>query len=114
MEIEAKLNKSKKLIFSAWVIALSWDIVLQILSSYGYIEYRMWNAWNDSWWLAVVFIFATGLLLYGLWLGSRGIGEPLSLDWSWNLLFGYPCWVPVSIYLVINFIIPIVYNEFIG
>jgi len=83
MDIGKKYVTAKKLILTALIIDLSWDIVLKILNSHGYVEYQ---TGHDSWWVAIGFFIAVGLFLYGLWLGSRGIGEPLSFRLFWNLL----------------------------
>jgi len=110
MEINEKLKRSKKLIFFAWVISVFWDLLMQLLSVYDLVEY---GTGSVQWWVVIVYILATVLLLYGLWLGSRSIEAPLSISRFLNLLFGYPCWIPVSVYLVINLVIPIIYFKYI-
>ena len=110
MEINEKFRTSKRLIFIAWVITLVWDSFLQVLDHFGLFHY---NPQDIPFRFAIVFIFAGVLMLYGLWLGSRGICIPLSIRVFLNLLFGYPCWIPVSILFVMNFVIPFIYFEFV-
>ncbi len=109
MDINQKFRISKRLIFIAWIITLVWNSFLHVLDHFDLFHY---NPQDIPFRFAIVFIFAGVLMLYGLWLGSRGIGIPLSIRVFPNLLFGYPCWIPASIYLLINFVIPIIYFEF--
>ncbi len=109
MDINQKFRISKRLIFTAWVITLVWDSFLRVLDHFHLFHYDPQDIPFPA---ATVFIFAAIMMLYGLWLGSRGIGIPLSIRVFLSLLFGYPCWIPASIYLLINFVIPIIYFEF--
>ena len=110
MDINERYRTSKKLIFIAWIITAVWDLFLQVLQHFGLFNY---NPQDIPFRVAIVFIFAAVLILYGLWLGSRGIGTPLSIRVFLSLLFGYPCWIPVSIFLVVNFVIPFIFFEFV-
>jgi hypothetical protein len=110
MDINEKFRTSKKLIFIAWVIVVTWDSFLQVLQHFDLFNY---DPQNIPFRVAIVFIFAGMLMLFGLWLGSRGIGIPLSVRVFLSLLFGYPCWIPVSILFVMKFVIPFIYFEFV-
>jgi hypothetical protein len=99
MDINEKVRTSKTLIFIAWVIMVLLDLFLV-----GLEYFNFYYPQNIP--VAIGCIVAAILMWYGLWLGSRGIGIPLSIGLFLNLLFGYPCWIPFSILLLLNVVIP--------
>ncbi len=92
---------AKKQIFSAWLIAIIWDLFLQYLGTKGIIHY---GSGDEPLWAVAVYVCATILLLYGLWNGSRSVGEPLTFTRLINLLLGFPNWIIVGLYLAIIFV----------
>ena len=103
MDIDQKFQTSKKLIFIGWIIMAAWDFLLQVFGHFNLVNY---GPENIPFRVAIGYIVGGIPMWYGLWLGSRGIGIPLSIGVFLNLLFGYPCWIPVSILLLINVVIP--------
>jgi len=101
MDINQKFRKSKRLIFIGWIILVAWDLFLEALEYFNLVNY-----YPQKIPATIGYIVAAILMWYGLWLGSRGIGIPLSIRVFLNLLFGYPCWIPFSILLLINVVIP--------
>ena len=51
-------------------------------------------------WGEVIMATASVLILGGLFLGSRGVGKPLTTRLFFSLLFAFPCWIPAVVYLV--------------
>jgi hypothetical protein len=100
MDINERFRKSKKLIFTGWIIMVAWDLFLEALEYFNLVNYPQ----NIP--AMIGYILAAIVMWYGLWLGSRGIGIPLSISVFLNLLFGYPYWIPFSALLLLNVVIP--------
>ncbi len=101
MDINERFRKAKKIIFIGWIIIVAWDLFLEALASLSLVSYYPKNISA-----MIGYVFGAILRWYGLWLGSRGIGIPLSTSVFLNLLFGYPCWIPFSVLLLLNVVIP--------
>lgn len=88
---------AKKIVFSGWIFAVIGAIIfmlfkLQIFGNYDQVPI----------WIIPFYILGSILMLIGIILGSRGIGEPLDKERLMSLTFGYPCWVAAIVYVGIG------------
>jgi hypothetical protein len=100
-------RKSKRKSFAEKIIVASW--LIAIVSSLFVFYYSNFVASANSdkvpFWCVFFFLFASILMLFGVLLGTRGVGVPLTLDRFFSLSLGYPRWILAIIYTISLFLL---------
>ncbi len=96
MTTQGKQALSKTLIcLGATVAAIPMWVTMTIPAIRG----RPSHGWPPTWGSAMM-ATASVVVFAGVILGSRGLGKPLTVGRLFSQLFAFPCWIPVSVYLV--------------
>ncbi len=105
MTPEKKLALGKNLIFISSLVAVSAALYFNLVApSFPELpQHDPFSIWETVLGLTVSLIF-----IYGLFLGSRGVGSTLNISTFFKLLFGFPCWIPFAIYFIVTFVFLII------
>ncbi len=95
-DAEQNLKKAKRFILIAWLVLIPFDFLFK--SELLGIPYTS----EPPFWVFIVYILSSILMLYGVLLGSRGAGKSLTFGRLFSLLFAFPNWVILAIYVIIT------------
>ena len=108
------MEENNKLLLSKWLIFISVLIAMSI-ALYDEVLTELYPALPaidiNSVLLTVVGLCISAFFVVGLFLGSRGLGQPLSFRIFIKLLFSYPTKLILIPYLLL-YVLIIVYFEF--
>ena len=100
MTLEKRLFLSKTFIFASASLAVLASFWIDIIApSIG--ELHPVDAFSVPWTISGLFLSV--LFLSGVYMGSRGVGRPLTISAFFKLVFGFPCWIPFAVYFAAQF-----------
>ncbi len=101
MTHEKKLSMGKNLIFISSLVTVFAALYFNLIapSFPELLQHDPFSIWETVLGLTVSLVF-----IYGLFLGSRGVGRPLNISTFFKLLFGFPCWIPFVLYFIVTFV----------
>ena len=92
--MEKKVRVGKWLIFISGMISAIIAIYTEMISPESFTD----NDLNSPF-MIILGLILSAIFIYGLYLGSRAVGIPLTVQRFFQLIFGFPCWIPFAIYI---------------